>query len=51
MKRDIQREISKEFAAISDEKKHKIQMDRAMQNSQLGPFCKKLGLLKKTSTK
>jgi len=51
MKRDIQQKISKEFSATSDEQAHKIKMDRAMQNPQLGPFCKKLRLLKKTSTK
>ena len=51
MKRDIQREISNELSGISDEQAHKIQMDRAMQNPQLGPFCKKLRSLKKTSTK
>lgn len=51
MKWDIQQEILREFSEMPDEQAHRIQMDRAMQNPILGPFCKKVRSLKKTLTK
>jgi len=51
MKWDIQQQLLKEFSGLSDEEAHKIQMSQVMQNSVLGPFCKKLRLVKKASTK
>ncbi len=51
MKWDIQQKIAKEFSGIPEEQAREIQMDRVMQNSVLGPFCKKVQALKETSTK
>lgn len=51
MKWDIQRQISKEFAGLSDEETHKIQMSKVMKNPILGPFCKKVCSVKDTSSK
>jgi len=43
MKWDIQRQISKEFVALSDQEAHRIQMNQVMQDPILGPFCKRVG--------
>ncbi len=51
MKRDIQQQILKEFEGLSDGQKHKIQMSKVMQNSLLGPFCKKVCSVKDASSK
>jgi len=51
MKWDIQQQISKEFAGISDEEAHKIQMAEVIQDPILGPFCKNLRSIKGASTK
>lgn len=51
MKWDIQQQISKEFASISDEEAHRIQMAEVMQDPILGPFYKKLRSAKSTSSK
>ncbi len=42
MKRDIQKQIAKEFSGMSDEQAHKIQMADAMKDPILGPFCRKV---------
>jgi hypothetical protein len=41
MKHDIQRRIRKEYAGLSEQEAHRIQMERVMQNPILGPFYKK----------
>lgn len=51
MKWDIQQQISKEFAGISDEEAHKIQMAEVIQDPILGTFCKNLRSIKGASTK
>jgi len=51
MKRDIQQQISKEFAGLSDEETHKIQISKVMQNALLGPFYTKVCSVKDTSSK
>ncbi|HUU16782.1 MAG TPA: hypothetical protein VMW72_06520 [Sedimentisphaerales bacterium] len=51
MKRDIQQQISKEFAGLPDEDTHKMQMSKVMKNPILGPFCKKVCSVKDASTK
>jgi hypothetical protein len=51
MKWDIQKQIQKEYSGLSDKEAHRIQMEKVMQNSILGPFCRKVrsakGALKK----
>ncbi len=51
MKRDIQQEIAKESLGVPDEQSHKIQMQKVMQNPILGPFCKKVRGVNKTTKK
>jgi hypothetical protein len=51
MKRGIQQQILKEFAAVPDEQAHRIQMERVMQDPILGPFCKKLRSTRQPSKK
>jgi hypothetical protein len=41
MKHDIQRQIKKEYAGLSEQEAHRIQMGKVMQNPILGPFYKK----------
>ncbi len=47
MKWDIQQQIAKEFADISDKEAYVIQMERVRQNPILGQFLKKVANLKK----
>jgi hypothetical protein len=47
MKWDIQRQIAEEFASVSDEEAHRIQMDRVIKDPILGPFCKKIRPVKR----
>ena len=42
MKWDIQQQIQKEYAGLSDQEAHRIQMEKVMQNPILGPFCRKV---------
>lgn len=42
MKRDIQKQIAKEFAGIPDEEARKIQMAEVMKDPILGPFLKRV---------
>jgi len=42
MKWDIQQQISKEFAGVSDEEAHRIQMADVMQDPILGQFWQRL---------
>jgi len=51
MKRDIQKQILKEFEGLSDEEAHKIQISRVLQNPLLGSFYKKVRSVKRVSTK
>jgi len=51
MKWDIQQQISKEFASVSDEEAHKIQMAEVIQDPILGTFCKNLRSAGRASTK
>ncbi len=47
MKWDIQQQIAKEFADISDKEMYGIQMERVRQNPILGQFLKKVANVKK----
>lgn len=51
MKWDIQKQIQKEYAGLSDQEAHRIQMEKVMKNPILGPFLKRVrsakGALKK----
>ncbi len=47
MKWDIQQQIDKEFADISDKEAYGIQMEHVRQNPILGQFLKKVADLKK----
>jgi len=51
MKWDIQQQIAKEFASVSDEEAHRVQMDRVIRDPILGPFCKEVSSVKKPSSK
>lgn len=51
MKWDIQRRIAEEFASVSDEEAHRVQMERVVSDPILGPFCKEVGAAKKASSK
>lgn len=42
MKWDIQRQILKEFAGVSDEEAHRIQMAEVMEDPILGPFWQRV---------
>lgn len=47
MKWEIQQHLAQEFANMTDDEAHKIQMERVRQNLILGQFLKKVALLKK----
>lgn len=47
MKWEIQQKIEKEFTGISDAAAYKIQMGKVSKNPIIGPFLKKVLLLKK----
>ena len=47
MKWEIQQHLAQEFANMTDDEAHKIQMERVRQNPILGQFLKKVALLKK----
>ena len=47
MKWDIQQELSRELASVSEEEAHEIQMTRVAQNPILGPFYEKVRSVKK----
>lgn len=51
MKWDIQQQIQKEYAGLSDQEAHRIQMEKVMQNPILGPFCRKVRSVKKALEK
>lgn len=51
MKWDIQQQILKEFAGVSDQEAHRIQMNQIMQDPILGPFCKKVRSAKRALKK
>ena len=51
MKWDIQRKIEKEFIGVSDEEANKIQMEKIKKSPILGPFLKKVRLVKKEEVK
>ncbi len=47
MKWDIQQQIAKEFADMSDKEAYAVQMERVRQNPILGQFLKKVANMKK----
>lgn len=51
MKWDIQRKIEEKFRGVSDKDANKIQMAGIKKNPILGPFLKKVRLLKKEVVK
>ena len=51
MKRDIQRQIQKEYAGLSEQEAHRIQRESVMQNPILGPFYKKVRSAEHSSKK
>ncbi|MCI5113842.1 MAG: hypothetical protein D3921_05555 [Candidatus Electrothrix sp. AW1] len=42
MKWEIQQQIEKEFAGLSDKEAHKVQMEKILRNDILGRFLKKM---------
>ncbi len=51
MKWDIQQKIQKEYAGLSDQEAHRIQMEKVMQNPILGPFLKRVRSTKRVLKK
>jgi hypothetical protein len=51
MKWDIQQQIQKEYAGLSDQEAHRIQMEKVMQNPILGPFLKRVRSARRILTK
>jgi len=51
MKWDIQKQIQKEYAGLSDQEAHRIQMEKVMKNPILGPFLKRVRSTKRVLKK
>jgi len=51
MKHDIQKQIQKEYAGLSEQEAHRIQMEKVLQNPILGPFYKKVRSAEQSSKK
>ena len=51
MKWDIQKQIQKEYAGLSEQEAHRMQMEKVMRNPILGPFLKRVRSARKVSSK
>ncbi len=51
MKHNIQKQIQKEYAGLPEREAHRIQMEKVMKNPILGPFCRKVRSVKRSSKK